>query len=597
VVALAVPLTALRPGKILVFLLGPSGHGEHPEMNPKDYELVEPADLSPRDVAVDEMSRCSTPEIASWLIDAILSLGQCSELPEPDEARLLWHLECIRTAVVKEAFARFSGDPDAALLRVLIRLPGFWVMYASEPVRVGDAEITIGRVDVDLYSRILRRLLPTWRQRLGHHDWSRTLSRIWTEDSGVSQIPEYNDAALDILLEDGMVRPADMMDVARLREFDRYQSSWSPPGTPDRLEFWTERLGAGALHFAFELLERAPPSEMADLALGILGVSRFQLGIEGQLLDPGERKQYARVMRTYVEFLGDRLEEHRDELPYLGAYWWAVLNVSAVDHDSLGPKEAARAAASAKEALGRLRHVAREAESDPETGPIRDFTEHYGRAPFVIARCEGIWPAMKCLLLLLRALTVPAVASDLRTRAEEGLPPPPPRWSWVAENLLMLVHELARREQRADPGLVELRTELVRFCLDRLRTRDRNAVEGNIGNEDMIETNPAWRMCCIRAVRELRANPRRRGHHVLHWSFHNDPDEAVRHAAKTAYGEMTKGSRLPEDMSPRRPIFAALWWLRQAHLLALGVPIDKQGARRTRQVETRRTQMEDQLKS
>lgn len=46
---------------------------------------------------------------------------------------------------------------------------------------------------------------------------------------------------------------------------------------------------------------------------------------------------------------------------------------------------------------------------------------------------------------------------------------------------------------------------------------------------------------------------------------------------------------LDPNLSPRRPLLAAFWWLRQAHLLSLGVEIDQPGAQRTRNKELRWT--------
>ena len=48
--------------------------------------------------------------------------------------------------------------------------------------------------------------------------------------------------------------------------------------------------------------------------------------------------------------------------------------------------------------------------------------------------------------------------------------------------------------------------------------------------------------------------------------------------------------------SPRRPLFEAFWWLRQAHLLTVGMKIDESGAMRTRRKELQRTrEKEDRL--
>ena len=111
----------------------------------------------------------------------------------------------------------------------------------------------------------------------------------------------------------------------------------------------------------------------------------------------------------------------------------------------------------------------------------------------------------------------------------------------------------------------------------------------------MVEPNADWRHCYVRAVRELRVNPGKRGHHTLHWSSQHDPSPAVREAARVAYHEISSYVKLEEGRSPRSAIFAAYWWLRQAHLLALGIQPDADGAQRTRIKELRRTKEAEQV--
>jgi hypothetical protein len=68
-----------------------------------------------------------------------------------------------------------------------------------------------------------------------------------------------------------------------------------------------------------------------------------------------------------------------------------------------------------------------------------------------------------------------------------------------------------------------------------------------------------------------------------------DPDADVRDAAHAAYEQMRRLKTMPENMSPRRAVMSALWWIRQAHLLELGIELDENGAQRTRVKELTRT--------
>ncbi len=92
----------------------------------------------------------------------------------------------------------------------------------------------------------------------------------------------------------------------------------------------------------------------------------------------------------------------------------------------------------------------------------------------------------------------------------------------------------------------------------------------------------------IRALQDLRSNPGGTGHHVLHWSAGHDPDERIRKAAASCEQWLRHQRTLPERLSPRRLVLWAFWWLKQAHALELGVPVDPAGAQRTRRKENER---------
>lgn len=147
-----------------------------------------------------------------------------------------------------------------------------------------------------------------------------------------------------------------------------------------------------------------------------------------------------------------------------------------------------------------------------------------------------------------------------------------------------------------DAELGELRGQLAAFCLrglaDRWTAEERAAAERDgrqRTNDDMLERSPDWRYCLVRAAMALHVNPEGKTHRLLHAASRLDPDPEVRGVAHEAYEKMRRSKGLPKDVSPRRSIMTALWWVRQAHLLALGVEIDADGAQRTRVKELTRT--------
>lgn len=239
-------------------------------------------------------------------------------------------------------------------------------------------------------------------------------------------------------------------------------------------------------------------------------------------------------------------------------------------------------------------------DSAPSIDPALLFTqweERHMRHAVGLLYCHGgVWKGLKPMLLAWRALSVQGVSRDLRYWNEHTASENPSRWQSVFSAPIFLFHNLARTEESRDPGLVKLRGELAAFCLDRLvdrwsaKEREEAARAGRTRTAaDMKEPSPEWRYCYIRAVMTLGINPEGKGHRALHFAAQHDPDPDVREVAKDAYERLRRGVSLPEDSSPRRAVMSSLWWLRQAHLLGLGIQPDPDGAQRTRSKELSRT--------
>ncbi|MCI0365516.1 MAG: hypothetical protein L0219_16760 [Phycisphaerales bacterium] len=228
--------------------------------------------------------------------------------------------------------------------------------------------------------------------------------------------------------------------------------------------------------------------------------------------------------------------------------------------------------------------------------------DHFQTCVILLFRFGGVWRGMKPMLLALRALSAPAVAPDLRYWIEPGRTPPPEPWCDVVAWMINLFHNRVGKEQATDRDLIELRGHLAAFCLERLVDRwskqERSAAakaRRNRANEDIVERSPEWRLCLIRAFNSLGLNPEAKGHRTLHTSSQIDPDPDVREAASEAYQRVRRGMALPDGVSPRRAVMSALWWIRQAHLLGLGIQPDADGAQRTRTKELTRTKETEQV--
>lgn len=210
------------------------------------------------------------------------------------------------------------------------------------------------------------------------------------------------------------------------------------------------------------------------------------------------------------------------------------------------------------------------------------------------------WESLNLLLQAFRCLPNAGVTADLRYWGENGMTEQPELpWSrvpmWIAAALYT---DQLHDEMVNDPDLIGLREALATFCLKRLKSKEdarpRAGQAKQFSAEEMMEPSGWWRRCYAKAVAELRVNPAGRSHHILHWSSQHDPDELVRSYAGDAYQGMRHQQPLPANASPRRPLLAAFWWFRQAHRLELGLPVDAEGAQRTRAKELRRIKEREQ---
>ena len=288
---------------------------------------------------------------------------------------------------------------------------------------------------------------------------------------------------------------------------------------------------------------------------------------------------------------------HRERSALLKAWWTLAVKVHGRTmgglEEELSPERRDQLVESAATHFGLLRKILRESPerfaNTDSTGAVSDF---YHEAFLVLLIFAPPWKRLKPLLLVFSGMAEPAVTSDLRPWPEPNRDPPPhpysliPLWIEVAMYPQNLQDEIKR-----DPSLQDLREEFATFCLGRLKTKTRKPA--GYADADCIEHRRPWRQCYLQALAALRVNPGGRAHRTVFWLLNNDPDETVRSLARKAHKRIRhldrKKPNLDDGASPRRPLFEAFWWLRQAHLLTLGREIDGPGAVRTRRKELQRT--------
>ena len=430
----------------------------------------------------------------------------------------------------------------------------------------------------------------------------------------LTEITHFEDL-LPFLLPNGAPL-SELVNLDRLDPIPRRNWSSNDRINPEELEYWLvwrfgdneKRCNKVQLGTLLEDYSGFPDDTLGDKTLGLLNAIYNAMTIASWKLNSEERldplndgwKVIAHELIPFLELLDARKPELNQKRSLLLKAWWRlsklVYSWSMGGLESELPDELRnRLVESASRHIGILRSVLRDT---PEVFEDENVSDFYDKAFYVLLSFAPPWKRLKSLLLAFTEMTEQAVASDLRTWSEHDStenPPQPyarvPNWIEVAMYPQNLKSELTE-----DPYLQGLREEFAKFCLGRLRTKGKNK-KAAYTNEDFVEPRPAWRWCYVQALAALRVNPGGRGHRSLFWLLNNDPDETVKELAKKAHKRVRhldrNKSNLDEGASPRRPLFEAFWWLRQAHLITFDVEIDQAGAMRTRRRELHRTREKD----
>lgn len=312
-------------------------------------------------------------------------------------------------------------------------------------------------------------------------------------------------------------------------------------------------------------------------------------------------RAFARDMRVYFELADAHVGPRpSDASPQLRTLWMLLFRMAwDAESDACPSKTRARLLAAANEDISRIRPLlasATEADNRQQAAEFAEQVHHLRRCASLLAFHGGLWRMLKPMILALRALKTRALAHDLRDWNEFDDDPPPQPWCELPRMVTAVFHAMAGREQERDPVLERLRGEFGKFCMERLTDKlseaDRKAAQANArlrSNEDMLEPSATWRYAYVRAATALRINPNGTGHRTLHIAATIDPDDSVKAAAREAEKSVRHRGKLPENVSPRRAVMTALWFLKQAHMRHLGFKVDEDGAQRTRRQELTRT--------
>lgn len=411
-----------------------------------------------------------------------------------------------------------------------------------------------------------------------------------------------------------------IVNLDRLKPIKR--SSWSDSDfeDPQQLESWLKlRFEDNEKHrdaIGLDTLVRPfsdfPDGALENKILGLLNAIELALN---SALGPGAAlnegwQLVAQELLPFLNLFSAKEPDSSRERSSLLKVWWHLANViygwsMGGLEDELPAELRNRLVESAARHIGILRSVLRDTpkvfKEKDSAGTVSDF---YQEAFYILVNFAPPWKCLKPLLLAFTGMTVQAVTSDLRAwpelGREEKLPYPYSNVAlWVA---MTMYPQNLRDELDGDPYLQGLREEFAKFCLERLKTKGKQ--KGSNGDKqfsdkDFVEPRSLWRQGYIQALAALRVNPGGRAHRTLFWLAENDPNETTRALAKRAHKQIRhldrKKPNLDAGASPRRPLFEAFWWLRQAHLLTLPlkVEVDEAGAMRTRRKELHRTREKD----
>ena len=407
---------------------------------------------------------------------------------------------------------------------------------------------------------------------------------------------------------------AQVVDLNALNPIQRREWSSSDFRDPQQLEFWliwrfrnnAEHCKTVNLHTLLPAFADLPVDVLGEKILGLLNAIHYAMSgtVSSKerldALNDGWRVVACELI-PFLDLLNTKQPESNQERSSLIKAWWRLAKI--IYSRSMGGLESElsaelrnRLVESAAKHIGILRKVLRDTPEvftgEDSTGTGVDF---YDEAFDILLHFADPWKCLKPLLLAFTEMTVPAVASDLRPWGESGRENPPHPYSkvpyWIG---IAMYPQNLRAELDRDPHLQDLREEFAKFCLGRLKTKKNDT---NSDCEEFVESRPIWRKCYVQALTVLRVNPGGRAHRTLFWLSNNDPDEECRKFAKRAHRQIRhidrKKPNLERGASPRRPLFEAFWWLRQAHLLTLEKEIDKAGAMRTRRKELHRTREKD----
>lgn len=462
-----------------------------------------------------------------------------------------------------------------------------------KPFARGSLDVTVlraGLIFIESINRVVRwNPDPTaLRNRLvahiaqGERDLNDPVRAVFADNNGTVRLKDSG--LIGALVTAGLVDPERFLSADAIRNTGKYVSGSAKEaaheGDPRLPEYWCQILPERTVVACEVLLRDESIEGLGSLAWGIERCLSLRYRSESEHLYP--------LFPRIAQLLCDRRhrESAGEDLLLTKCCWTFGTIFREATAEIFGDHyKPLRELALAE--WGRVRSWLRSESAADQLEREQDYL-HAGAFFVLRSDSSSLWDVLRRMLLAFRELPQRSIPLDVRTWDEHGLDRLPQPWGWLPTQISNVLELLLGRELERDVGLAELRRDFARFCSDRLKTKKKIRNDEAVTVDALVEPDENWRIGYIHAVRELHAQLGERGHHVLGWSARHDPSEAVRHEAKKVHNAVRRSHGLPADASPRRAVFSAFWWLRQAHVLAHGDKLERDGVLRTLRKEMRR---------
>ena len=434
-------------------------------------------------------------------------------------------------------------------------------------------------------TEVLDRISPHAVAQMSPTECRDALLELWESNlADCSAVSLRRTGVLAALVKEVPLDIASFLDPEAMRDSPKQVRSYDTRQVENDIrlpDFWLQVNPDATVEACGKLLQEESRDGLATLAWAIeRALSIHYGGVEDAQIHESLSQVSIQLCRRRV------VDELQDDRLLTECCWAFVRYAFELKPDAFPTELRDPLVALALQELGQLRSSLRAVDAAEHLDQAK--VQYLGSAIFFLLRLDYVplWSVLKRLLLAFREMPKRAIPLDLRTWHEGQREKIPMPWHHIPKWFSLALNNFLGTEEARDPQLEKLRGEFATYCLARLKTKERTTD----GVMEFTEPNPMWRAGYAHALRELRANPGGRGHRALQWSLRNDPDEVVRAAAELAYQVVRKSHGVPLEQSPRRPLYAAFWCLRQAHVLSMGEIPDECGAQRTFNKEVRRSE-------